>query len=443
MSFIEDIYKAGVVGAGGAGFPTHIKYKANATHLMINAAECEPLLFTDQYNMENYADDIISAISLAKSEINADKATIGIKSKYIKSISALQNAIKKQNADVDICSFDSYYPAGDEQSIINEITGEALPAGKIPLDMKIIVSNVSTMKNIYDATKNIPVTEKCITVTGEVVCPSIITVPIGTSIKECINLSGGSSIEDYDVIIGGPMMGKLLLKENIDTTFVTKTTGGIIILPKDHKLITRRKQSIEHIKNQASSACIQCTFCTELCPRYLKGHPLKPHKIMKAFGFGDLRNENLKQASLCCECGICELYSCPMGLSPRMVNAHVKIELRKNNIPRENYITDEIHDMLIYRKIPTSRLISKIDIEKYYKIHDFNILKTDTDTVTIMLSQHIGKVPTPVVNVGDTVKKGDVIADLSIDDMGAIIHASIDGKVTEITNKDITIKKVI
>ena len=81
MSFIEDIYKAGVVGAGGAGFPTHIKYKANATHLMINAAECEPLLFTDQYNMENYADDIISAISLAKSEINADKATIGIKSK--------------------------------------------------------------------------------------------------------------------------------------------------------------------------------------------------------------------------------------------------------------------------------------------------------------------------------------------------------------------------
>lgn len=439
MDLVKNIYESGVVGAGGAGFPTHIKYNTKAEYLLINAAECEPLLYTDQYEMENYPIEIIKGILLGKEALGANKAIIAIKSKHKKSIEALTKAIAELSADVTIHEMESFYPAGDEHNIIYEVLKNPLPPGKIPIDMGIVVSNVTSAKNIYRSTKNIPVVDKVVTVTGEVNEPSIINVPVGTSIKECIEAAGGSKISDYAVILGGPMMGKFIFEKDVSETFVTKTTGGIIVLPKNHSLVERKMQSLERIRNQTSSACIQCDFCTELCPRYLLGHPLRPHEVMKAFGFGDYENEMLLQASLCCECGICELYSCPMDLSPRLVNAHVKQELRKMG-KKSEFESEGLHHAVELRKLPTDRLAFKIDIDQYYKIHDFKYLEIDPEVVNIPLSQHIGKPATAVVKVGDQVKKGDLLGDVDLSDMGARVHSSIDGVVEDV-GENIKIRK--
>ncbi|MDO5714564.1 MAG: SLBB domain-containing protein [Tissierellia bacterium] len=441
MDALQRIYESGVVGAGGAGFPTHIKYNTKAQYLLINAAECEPLLFTDQYEMEHYPDEIVQGIMIGKEILNAKEVIIGIKSKHKKSIEALTSAIEKVEAPIKIHEMESFYPAGDEQGLIFEILNIPLNPGSIPISEGIVVTNVTTAKNIYFSTIGKGVIRKTVTVTGEVKNPIVLDVSVGTSIGRCIDEAGGSSLEEYAIILGGPMMGKMAFSSDINSTFVTKTSGGIIVLPMDHPLITRRRQSIEHIKNQTASACIQCDFCTELCPRYLIGHPLHPHEVMKAFGNdGQLQGEKLLQASLCCECGICELYSCPMGLSPRIVNATVKKMLREANAPKISFDSQGVHPMEAYRRLPTDVLVKKISIDKYYKYHNLPNKKIDSQKVVIPMSQHIGKPAEPIVKVGDEVHANDMIGKVSMEDMGACVHASIDGIIESVTNKEVVIK---
>lgn len=282
--------------------------------------------------MQQKAKEIIGGIKLGQEALKCEKTTIAIKGEFTESIRALEDEIEKQKLDVFIHKMKTFYPAGDEHTVIYEVTGEPLAPAAIPIQIGIVVSNVATMMNIYEANKDMPVTRKILTISGEIKNPMILDVPIGISVDECIQLAGGSTVEDYHIIFGGPMMGKTLSKEDSKTQPITKTSGGILLFPSDHPLITRRLKPIEKIRIETSSACIKCTFCTELCPRYLKGHPLRPHEIMFAFGQGDPNHPNLKQADLCSECGICELYSCPMGLSPRIVNNFVKQENRKKMV---------------------------------------------------------------------------------------------------------------
>ncbi len=434
MSLLEDIYNAGIVGAGGAGFPTHIKYNTKAEHLIINAAECEPLLYTDQYQMINNAKEIIAGTLMGQEYLEAKKVTIAIKAEFHESIKALEGEIERQNANITIHGMETFYPAGDEHSVIYEVTKEALDPGRIPIEIGIVVSNVATMRNIYDSTKGEPVIRKVVTVGGHVNKQTILDVPVGISIDECLQQSGGTDLEDYYIVFGGPMMGELISKEESKTRSVTKTSGGILVFPSDHSIITRKLQSLERIRNQTSSACIQCTFCTELCPRYLKGHPLRPHEVMVAFGQGDPDHPKLKQSDLCCECGICELYSCPMGLSPRIVLAHVKEENRKRGGERVQWESEGVRDVESMRKLPTKRLNMKLNIDRYAKNKEFDEKYLKTNRVSIPLSQHIGRPAEPKVSVGDFVQVGDLIGSVPMDEMGANIHASISGKVICVTD---------
>ncbi|MDO5713157.1 MAG: 4Fe-4S dicluster domain-containing protein [Tissierellia bacterium] len=438
MDLVQKIYQGGVVGAGGAGFPTHVKYKTKANSLLINAAECEPLLYTDQYEMEYFPEEIIRGIELGRSALEASNVKIAIKEKHERSIKALEKAIESLQVDMDIVKMESYYPAGDEHSVIYECLKTPLAPAALPLTLDAVVSNVTTMRNIYLASQDIPVTDKKITVTGEVEKPIVIDVPIGTTIEECLSLAGKTTVNPFAILIGGPMMGKMIFDKDISTTYVTKTTGGLIVLPMDHPLIARRRQTLKQIQNQTASACIQCDFCTELCPRYLKGHPLHPHEVMKAFGFGDMTHPKLPQASLCCECGICELYSCPMGLSPRIVNAEVKKIMRKEGITK-NFTPLPVHPMEEVRKLPTDVLMKKIQIEQYDQHEPLPLKEYTSNKVRLLLSQHIGKPASPIVKIGDRVKRGQEIGHVEETDMGALIHASIDGTVTKITNEFIEI----
>lgn len=431
MSYLEKIYEAGVIGEGGAGFPTHIKYGAKPDYLLINAAECEPLLHTDKFQMGLYYKEMLEAIQEAKEFLGAKRAVLATKKKYQNFISLFEEEIKEKNYDIELFSMDNFYPAGDEQIMIYEAFEKSVPAGGIPLQLDMVVSNIATMKSIYDAQRGIPVTEKFITVTGEVKEPKVIKVPIGITLAQCIEAVGGCTLADYMVLTGGPMMGRFFTKEEAEIAVVRKTSGGIILIPKDHTLVQRGTKSIQAIKNETRAACIQCNFCTQYCPRYLIGHPLHPHKIMRAFGVNDIYDERFAEALLCCECGICELFACPMNISPRIVNVFLKQELKKNGITAK-FETGPALAERENRYVPVDRLLSRLDIRKYDEMGKPSFMEVSTDKVTIPLAQHIGKPAIACVSEGDFVEKGQVIGDIKFSDMGARVHASIKGVVTHV-----------
>lgn len=243
MDLIESIFNAGVVGCGGAGFPTHVKLKASPEILIINGAECEPLLRTDRYLMIHEADKLISGIDLICKEMSIPDACIALKKTYTREIEALSDAIRKAGSKVRIHPMDSFYPAGDEQVVVYEVTGKVVPPAGIPLDVGAVVDNVATIIAVADAAAGAAFTDKYLTVTGEVREPSILKAPVGTSYARCIELAGGTTSDRVMVVSGGPMMGRPMSWEDAMKTSVTKTTSGILVLRKMVSLTDAEKQN--------------------------------------------------------------------------------------------------------------------------------------------------------------------------------------------------------
>ena len=316
---LRKVKEAGVVGAGGAGFPTYAKLSAGVDTIVVNGAECEPLLRVDQQLMESMTDKMIRGLEAVMEATGAKEGVVATKAKYKGGIAALKKKLPGKSSRVHL--LDDFYPAGDEQVTVYEVTGRVVPQGGIPLRVGCVVVNVETLLNVADAMEGKPLTHKYLTITGEVASPCTVRLPVGTPVMEALKLAGGKNTEDLRVIDGGPMMGKLIgdLQQPI-----TKTTKGLIVLPADHPVIRKRTQSCEKIIRQAKSACIQCRYCTDLCPRFLLGHNLEPHRIMRAIRNVEAAPDVLKMAFTCTECGICEQYACFMGLSPRTVNAMLK-----------------------------------------------------------------------------------------------------------------------
>lgn len=433
MEILEKIFSGGVVGAGGAGFPTHKKLVPGVKMLIVNAAECEPLLCSDRLVMRRHAGKVIDALILLRDELNIGEIVIGTKKKYTQEIAALQDAIDQRKANIRIHGVGSFYPAGDEQILICEITGKTVPPGGIPLALDIVVINVTTAMNIDDAVQGIPVTEKYITVSGEVAHPCIVHVPVGTSVADCIAAAGGPLKDVETIVMGGPMMGKQYDISQLDQLYIGKSDGGILLLPSGHPLPKFVQKPLQHVLNVAKSACIQCSYCTEMCPRYLIGHNLRPNRVMRLIATGT-NPEDMKDALLCCECGICELYACPMFLSPRQVNIFIKGELRKKGIrdvPQE--INASYKEMREYRRIAQDRIISRLDLTSY-PTHLEEVRAVDPQRVCIALRHGIGKAASPIVQVGECVKKGQKIATVDFADVGSEVHASVDGCITAVDN---------
>ncbi len=436
MELIEKIFNAGVVGAGGAGFPTHIKLNCSVEYLIINAAECEPLLGTDKYIMNNFSKEVVEATWEIGKVVKAEKVFIAVKKVYEKEIANLENAIKSTGLDVKLFLLENYYPAGDEQMIVKDVTGRTVKAGNIPLSVGCVVTNVATVLNVHDAISEKPVTHKYLTVTGDVRTPKVLRVPLGISFSECLEAVGGCSETEYQIINGGPMMGKVYTQDDINDLVVTKTTSGILFIGDKNNFITKMKNtSVTQILSRAKSACIQCRMCTDLCPRKLTGHDLNPHLVMRQMAMKPNFNNNevLAQALICCECGVCETYSCPMGLSPRQVNVYVKKNLTGVKFEDDGvYKTASFRE---FRKVPPSKIMARMGLSRYYsnKVKDFG--EISTKTVNIPVKQHIGAPSEPVVSVGDFVEVGQVIAKGSFDKVSANIHSSIKGEVTAVGDK--------
>jgi Na+-translocating ferredoxin:NAD+ oxidoreductase RnfC subunit len=309
-----------------------------------------------------------------------------------------------------------------------------------------VVNNVATVYAISQAMENIPLTQKILTVTGEVKKPTVLCVPVGTSYAECIKLAGGTNSSTYFVVNGGPMMGKPLTMEEADRAVVTKTTSGILVLPADGYHATTNTIQLKRMLKQASVACIQCTNCTQLCPRHMLGHPLRPHMIMRKMATcGDVRqmldDPDIRNAQLCCECGICETYACPMGLFPRKINAMLKGELGKAGIryqaPEQIWTASPLREG---RKAPSDKVAARVGVRKYYNYEITDIITATVSRVEIPVKMHIGAPSVATVSVGDYVRLGQVIAEPPEGALGAFVHASIDGRVT-VVGERIVIEK--
>ncbi len=437
QKIINSIKSGGVVGAGGAGFPTHIKTSAKVEYVVANGAECEPLLDTDKTLITLYPNEIINGLKLVMKATSAKKGIIALKEKYTEQIKVIKEAIK-EIPNIEIKLLKNFYPAGDEHSLVYAVTGKVIPEGGIPLDIRVVVNNVGTLYNINNAYHGIPVTERMLTITGIVNKPITLKVAIGTKFSDLIKFAGIDENQDFAVIDGGPMMGKLV---NPEETYVTKTTTSIIVLPPDNPVIAKREEPIKRSIKLAKTVCIQCNTCTENCTRHNLGHNLKPHLLMRKIGFtaGKI-DESFADAYLCCECGLCTFYACPMNLSPHKVIQFIKSELSKNGIKNKNLnkhpVAINFYDEHL---VPTNRLEGRLELEEYHKKSLFYNKLFEPNKVRIYLKQHIGISAKPIKKIGDKVKKGDLIAEIQDDKVGANIHSSINGTITEITDKFIEI----
>lgn len=438
MNLIEAVRAAGIVGAGGAGFPTHVKLNASAECLIINAAECEPLIETDKYLCRTFPNEIVSAASAIAAHLGAKRTVIALKGKYEAEIAALEAAIGKAGAGVEIFRMKTFYPAGDEQTMVQQVTGRSVPERGLPLDVGCVVDNVGTLLNIHYALEGKPVTEKYLSVTGEVKEPIMLHVPIGTPVTACL-AAAELTVSDYNVIVGGPMMGKPLIgREAIESAVITKTTGNLLVLPCDHYLFRRATLPLETIRHQTRSACIQCRMCTDLCPRYLIGHQIRPNLVMRNLW----REKNITdsgeflatfgEAANCCDCGVCEMFACPMGLSPRKVNQYMKGELRARGIQVPRNMEPAAREFVDDRKTPTGRLIARLGLAQYDGKHAHDCKTLSPERVFIPFQQHIGKPAVPVKSAGEAVSQGELLAQAA-EGLSANIHASVTGVVESVT----------
>ncbi len=430
-SWIDTIQANGVVGAGGAGFPTYAKLKAQVEYILLNGAECEPLLHKDKELMKRFPDEIVDGLKRVRECLGANEAVLGVKDKYHDVIEMFD---ARCDENMRVHHLPDAYPAGDEFVLVYEGTGRVIPPGGLPLHVGCVVMNVETILNIVH---DKPVTTKYLTVAGAVNEPKTVEVPVGVTIREVVDACGGATVEPYAVLTGGAMMGKL--PASLDEP-ITKTTGGILVFPTDHPLIHKYQRTETAIKVIGKSACDQCSFCTELCPRYLLGHPIEPHKAMRALGFSHEKLNLIGGSMFCCECNICSLIACPEDLDPKNVCVMNKVELREMKFKYpEDAPTRDVHGMREGRQTPISRLIQKLGLSEFTNTGPLVDINMKPQSVTLPLSQHIGAPAQAVVNPGDRVSVGDVVGQVDGDQLGCPIHASIDGTVRDVSNSQIII----
>lgn len=330
------------------------------------------------------------------------------------------------------------YPMGDEIIMIYQVLGRIVPPGALPISVGVVVYNVETLYNVNRAVKDgTPVTEKWLTVGGKVAEPVVLTAPIGTAVSEVLNKVGITVPDDCVVIDGGPMMGPII---DPTTARITKTTKGLLILPKDSPVIMSKLQKPRTVSVHASANCCQCSMCTDMCPRALIGYPLRPHKIVKVpMQTVEKNPAYFTDASVCCGCGVCELTACCQAISPRGVYAQVKGILAKNKLRYQHkggeLKADPDRD---FRLLPSARLQQRIGTLPFDHVAEFKYIKLAPKEITLALRQHIGAPASPTVEVGDTVQVGTLVG-AAAEGISANIHASVNGTVKAVSATEVVI----
>ncbi|MFZ2147335.1 MAG: electron transport complex subunit RsxC [Sedimentisphaerales bacterium] len=301
----EAVREAGIVGMGGAGFPTRVKIEPNPRlpkdMLIINGCECEPYITCDYRIMLELTDKIIAGVKLARRASGCSRTIIGIEDNKPEAIEAMNQALKrfKNSGGIKVVPVKTKYPQGGERQLIKAILKKNVPTGGIPPMIGVVVLNVATVAAIAEAViSNLPLTHRIVTVTGEAIArPGNYNVPIGMSVENLIEFCGGVTQKSAKVVLGGPMMGIAIADLK---TPITKTTNAITVLTKEQ--IGRAKFA------RRQTACIRCGRCLEVCPENLN-----PTKIAHAVKYNLLDVAERYYMSACIECGCCS-YVCPANI---------------------------------------------------------------------------------------------------------------------------------
>lgn len=292
---IKRITEAGIVGLGGATFPSHVKLNVprgkKAEFLLVNGVECEPYLTSDHALMLEKGEEIMVGVQLLKKALNVNVAHIGIENNKPDAVKLLSELSAKQDG-IKVHALKVKYPQGGEKQLIKAITGREVPSGGLPVDVGVVVFNIGTVYAVYEAVqKNKPLVERIVTITGkDVKQPSNFRVRIGTPISVLIEAAGGLPENTGKIIMGGPMMGKALGNSEIP---VVKGTSGILIL------------SDTESARSAIQPCIRCAKCVSVCPMCLEPYLLMPLAQQNKFDMLEIAH-----VMDCIECGSCS-YTCP------------------------------------------------------------------------------------------------------------------------------------
>jgi len=292
---IDKINKLGVVGLGGATFPSHVKLMVpdgkKAEVLIINGVECEPYLTSDHRLMMEKGEEILVGTQILKKALGVNKAMIGIEKNKPDAIQHLSELAKNYDG-IEVYGLKVKYPQGAEKQLIKALVNREVPSGKLPIEVGAVVNNAGTAFAVYEAVqKNKPLIERVVTLTGKSVKkPGNFMVRVGTPISELIEAAGGLPEDTGKVIGGGPMMGKALTSLDVP---VVKGTSGILIMPE-------KESSRKPVLN-----CIRCSKCVSVCPM-----GLEPYLIEKLVMFEDFERTEKERVMDCIECGSCQ-YTCP------------------------------------------------------------------------------------------------------------------------------------
>ncbi len=429
MTLDRKLREHGVVGAGGAGFPTAVKAAAEVECVLANGAECEPLLHKDVELMKRFPAQVVSGLRLMAESTKATRALFGLKEKNAEAVTAVRPHLAAARSELVLLG--DFYPSGDEYELVYAATGRLIPPAGIPLNVGCVVNNVETLYNVAEAEAGRPVTHKFLSVAGAVSEPKTLRVPVGTSFRDLVELAGGATAPRVGLFVSGIMMGRLSF--DLDEP-VTKTTAGLIVLPRDHYLIQRKERPAEAMHRIGKSACDQCSYCTEFCPRYLLGYEVQPHKVMRSLGFSLAGAERWNQwAELCCACGLCTLYSCPEDLFPKEACDRSRRDMHAAGVKFTQHRPVAVHPMKESRRVPLAQLRRRLRVEVYDSGTPLDDAAHAPSRVRILLSQHVGRPAAPAVKKGDRVECGAVVGRVAEPELGANVHASIGGTVADVT----------
>ena len=311
-SFIAAVRNSGLVGLGGATFPTAVKLDVKDTskvqEIIINCAECEGYITTDNRTVIDRTQDIVEGCRLLEKWLDAKKIIIGVEKNKPDCISLLTETFKDDSC-VSVFPLPELYPQGAEKVLIYNITGKMVPEGKLPLDVGAIVMNVTSLATMAAYCRTgMPLVERCITVDGPAVKePKNVIAPIGTPVGEVIEFAGGLKCEAKKLVMGGPMMGVSQYDMNAP---VAKGTGGLLVFDE------------ESARPVEPTACIRCGGCIEHCPMNLM-----PVEIEDAFNKNDAPRLKALKVTLCMECGCCA-FQCPAHRPLVQVNKLSKTLIR-------------------------------------------------------------------------------------------------------------------